>query len=587
MAFEDPTRNYSVYSREGFYRHVKATVNKVDTYKEFGTGLTEAFLEKLDLDNQPSPEECEPKLRNEEESSDDEDEDDDYSNSNRDDSSVESFESESFLGRLKISDNNDKGTTINNKKPAPAIMTRKKDNRNASTETLPIKSFTTTSSTPPFLTPVLVECCGGNLSGTVPMLGGVEYEFYIADDLKSVVQKTFVPDECLDAKKMFYRHGLTDQHVTISGYQSDINKKKRTNVIQVNDKDKYFFETTLFSFPYEIESSFYDEDGNKVDTIFEGRGPNGLLWGYFYLKKKLAEEKKRTKARILRDNRRPPPEDDDFNNYGGGKFSKGFNGTGFQGNGNGGFFSQQMNSPFQNNNGPSSAGGGFGGVNQHFTSPNQMNNNGNGYFPNFSSGGTSNNRSNNYNNNDPNFMSPSKVQSPMWAQHSLGSNNGMGMYQHHHQQVPPSHNNDMFQSPTNQSFHPNNGMTNHQHSGYQQNGNNNITSPFGGFVHQNTPNNSGGTTPMMGNNTSGFKKEQVQQSSEEGFDGNMIMFGTNNQTSPPKIRIVRDPDEVIRLLGQRGPSIQNGNKESNHSKEHRSSPISLDTASSSKDELSF
>ena len=187
VAFEDPTRNYHVYSREGFYRHVKATVNKVDTYKEFGTGLPEAFLEKLNLDNPPSPEECEPKLRNEEEASDDEDEDEDYSNSDRDDSSVESFDSESFLGRLKISDNNDKGTTINNKKPATTIMTRKKEDRNTSTDSVPIKSFSITSNPPPFLTPVLVECCGGNLSGTVPMLGGVEYEFYIADDLKSDV----------------------------------------------------------------------------------------------------------------------------------------------------------------------------------------------------------------------------------------------------------------------------------------------------------------------------------------------------------------------------------------------------------------
>ena len=432
LIFEDPTRNYNVYNKEGFYRHIKATINKVDTYKEFGTGVAPALLVKLDLNNPPSPEECEPKLSNEDDTSDedDEDEDEDYDNSDKDDLSLESFESESFLGRLQISDNNNnstkKATSSTIKKvPATATMTRKKDERNKASESLPIRSFTTTaSSSTPFLTPVLVECGGGNLSGTVPMLGGVEYEFYIADDGKSVVQKTFVPDECLDAKKMFYRRGLSDHHVTISGFQTDINKKKKMSVMQVNDKDKHFYETTLFSFPYEIESSFYDEEGNRVDTIFEGRGPNGLLWGYFYLKKKLEEEKKRTKARILRDNRRQTPDDEGMNSYGGGgNFSKGYNGMGFQGNVNGGFSSQQMNSPYQNNG--SSAG--FGGTNQ-FTSPNHTNNNSgnsNSYFPNFSGGSTNNN----HNSNNQNFMSPSMMnQSPKWSQNFGSNNNGMGMF---------------------------------------------------------------------------------------------------------------------------------------------------------------
>ena len=50
LVFDDPTRNYGQYSKEGFYRHLKATINKVDTYKEFGTGVSAALLHKLELD---------------------------------------------------------------------------------------------------------------------------------------------------------------------------------------------------------------------------------------------------------------------------------------------------------------------------------------------------------------------------------------------------------------------------------------------------------------------------------------------------------------------------------------------------------
>ena len=149
------------------------------------------------------------------------------------------------------------------------------------------------------------------------------------------------------------------------------------------------------------------------------------------------------------------------------------------------------------------------------------------------------------------------------------------------------YNNNSFQSPTsNQSFQPNNGFSNNQGNNNNNNfGNNNIPSPFGsGYFNQTTPSSNthqnqhaAAGTPMMTNASNGIK-ENVQQNFNENMAG-------NNQTSGTKIRIVRDPDEVMRLLGHRGASVQSEIKASDPT-DHRSSPISLDTAGS-KEETSL
>jgi hypothetical protein len=107
------------------------------------------------------------------------------------------------------------------------------------------------------LGPQLTECCGGNIAGTVPMFSGIDYEFSIAENGRSVIQKMFIPETYLDAKKMFYRHGLNDQNVFIAGFQANIDKQKKKPPVKVNETGiKYYEETTLFSFCYEIENSF-------------------------------------------------------------------------------------------------------------------------------------------------------------------------------------------------------------------------------------------------------------------------------------------------------------------------------------------
>jgi hypothetical protein len=55
--YEDEERPYRRYNRDGFYRQYKKFLEKVETYKTFGTGLSETFRHKVKLNKPPGPEE--------------------------------------------------------------------------------------------------------------------------------------------------------------------------------------------------------------------------------------------------------------------------------------------------------------------------------------------------------------------------------------------------------------------------------------------------------------------------------------------------------------------------------------------------
>ena len=84
---------------------------------------------------------------------------------------------------------------------------------------------------------------------------------------------------------------------------------------------------------------------------------------------------------------------------------------------------------------------------------------------------------------------------------------------------------------------------------------------------------------MMTNASNGLK-EKVKQNRNVEFD----VFGNNQATSGTKIRIVRDPEEVMRLLSQRGrPAVQSDELKASDRTKNHGSPISLDSVSNKDD----
>lgn len=294
VVFEDPDRPYSKYSKEGFYKQYKSSIEKVNTFRTFGTGLKETFRAKCRLNNLPTEEERGAVFGTDQLSdvyNSEEDEDYNDTGSQGEDITLAGFEVESLLGNLEIEDK---------KKPKKA---RKKKNENNNRELLELLIMSDS-----LISPRLTECSGGNIAGTVPLLTGFDYELTIAENCRDIMQKVYVPDTYLDAKKLFNRHGLNEQNVFVAGVQADINKQKKKT--KTNEMGKHYIENVLFSLDYEVEHSFYDGQGNKENKIFEGKGPGGIRWAFFYLKKKEFESLKSPPAKIDRDNRRVRDGDD-------------------------------------------------------------------------------------------------------------------------------------------------------------------------------------------------------------------------------------------------------------------------------------
>lgn len=151
------------------------------------------------------------------------------------------------------------------------------------------------------LSPTLVECPGGILAGRVPLLSGVDYEFALSKEFTSVIQKTWVPEPYLDAQQLYSRHGLNEHTTVVAAVQEQIEKQKKAT--KKNDTGKHYIETTLFSFD-EVEPYFLDYQGNKANNIFEGKNRKNVIWGYFFLKKKKGDTAFSPPAKVDRDNRR-------------------------------------------------------------------------------------------------------------------------------------------------------------------------------------------------------------------------------------------------------------------------------------------
>jgi hypothetical protein len=301
--YEDQSRTYWRYNRDGFYRHYKKLCEKVETYRTFGTGLKEAFRHNLKLNKPPAPEDREPAIKqivfsDTYRNNDDEEESDDSSFEDDEGDlsvSLQSFESESFLGMAR------KQAPTQSRVATPTIAAAAA----ATTPTPKVKkvNLVSQSNEVPLFCPQLIECTGGVLAGYLPIYTGVDYEFSISEDGDKILQKMMIPETFQKAQKIFYRHGLTEYNVYIAGVQESIDKLKPQAT--TNENGKFFHESVLFHLPYIIEQSFYDEKGVAVNAIFEGKvSGTGLHWVFFYLKKKQVVEIKKQPAKIERELKR-------------------------------------------------------------------------------------------------------------------------------------------------------------------------------------------------------------------------------------------------------------------------------------------
>jgi hypothetical protein len=151
VVYNDPKRSYGKYNKDGFARHFKSTLEKVSTFKTFGTGLSESFRHRCRLNVRPDPEDraskiTEKKHGEDNKESDDED-DESYDDSGEEDVTlVSELDDESFVESIK---NKTKKSTVPIAKKAVTTPVATSMPREAVTNEVPL------------LSPQLVNCQGG------------------------------------------------------------------------------------------------------------------------------------------------------------------------------------------------------------------------------------------------------------------------------------------------------------------------------------------------------------------------------------------------------------------------------------------
>jgi hypothetical protein len=318
--FGDLSRPYRFYNKTSFYKHLKTTINRVKTFKEFGTGVdNELFLRKLRLDQVPSSEErgrgstglANNQLLDGRDDNYDSDSDDETFKTRdgyeEDVPLPDTFELESFLGNLSIHEDQEvveDGAFKSIKRERRKKMNIGSDNNGDFNNDLGVK--------------YLVQLPDGRLCAIVYLPSGFQGYFMVSEDGKKVIMKTKIPKVMISAERCFQKLGLGKQDAFVVHMQSKMNDLidnygKKTD--DFGDTSKIVNEKVIFKLPFEVKRTFFNERGDEDHQCQIGEY-SGVEWSYFFMVNANVQKLASPEPKMSRDRSRPRRLSNNNNNNG-------------------------------------------------------------------------------------------------------------------------------------------------------------------------------------------------------------------------------------------------------------------------------
>jgi len=266
--FSDPSREYSKLSKGSFYKHVKSTRERVNTFKSFGTGLDEKFRDLVKLNSPPSDAQS---------TGSDADSDFDLLDDSGD-ISLDGVDLDSAFDELRL-----------NKEIADVSIPKKRKLSTAKVEHIPeMVKLTIDAATSTHDSKYMVPMADGRIVCVMRLPSGFQGNFSVSDDGKQVLMEMDVPDLFYNAKRIFDHVGdLGSQNIAVLTLQAAMNKQRASDIKAMGEKEGYGGTVkkslVVFQLPFEVRQTFFEVDGAETNQISVCGDDNGPEWAYFFL----------------------------------------------------------------------------------------------------------------------------------------------------------------------------------------------------------------------------------------------------------------------------------------------------------------
>ena len=270
--YRDPTRPYHNINQTSFPSHLANTWERVQNYRDQGTGLgSEKFRLLVRLHEPPNPEDKAPAEEAES------DEDSSYKDEGEEDIDLEGAESDSGVSEAnaegQIEDNKYKMSSFDKKtpkKPTPSTADRRVIDNNVKYS---------------FAEP------DGRIAFVYHVPSGFDGTFELNDANTKVIKKEIMQLWSYDAEAVYGRLGLTRHNVHVVGLQAEMDAKKRRDIAAMGQNpDEYegeiFVRTEAFNLEEPVEPYFIDHAGEETTDVWIDASQSGGEWVFFWLKKK-------------------------------------------------------------------------------------------------------------------------------------------------------------------------------------------------------------------------------------------------------------------------------------------------------------
>ena len=274
-----PNRPYNQLNLNTFYKHVRATKNRVQNYKSLGTGLdNEEFLLLIRLNEPPSKEDQAPTFENLDSKEEAEDDDSAYTlgdEDTEDEGEEDAFSLETALRNIDL-------------------------NGGIKDVKIPIKKTKSTPKNPPMKTKASYRdpinmvypdgkriLCLFEADGEIDKIEDVQRIEIHEASCKKVLRYTKTPKAKMDAEKLI--GGVVtgpnkEKNEDIANLKAYLEERKKSVEAEVAENGDMWELRDELQLGFEVEPQMYDNLGNPIDDFLIDTDGDGLYWCFFWLK---------------------------------------------------------------------------------------------------------------------------------------------------------------------------------------------------------------------------------------------------------------------------------------------------------------
>ena len=288
--YRDPTRQYQGLNQSTFKGHITSTWERVQNYRDQGTGLgSEKFRKLIRLHEPPEPEDQQPVHHGES------DQDSSYNDNDEEDISLEGFESDSGASQAveqgEIQDINMSEKKTPGKKESGTTVTVDNNVKYAFNEP------------------------DGRMGFCYHVPSGFDGTFELNEANTKVMKKEVQHSWTYNAEAVYARMGLSANNVHVVGLQAVMDEKKRRDVVAMGQnpdewEGEIYIRSEAFDIGQEVEPYFIDHNGEETTDVWIDASSEGGEWVFFWLKKKVPRVARSARLNRNRNRRRPVGEPD-------------------------------------------------------------------------------------------------------------------------------------------------------------------------------------------------------------------------------------------------------------------------------------